>query len=421
MTASTTRGELLDQLRVAAELEHGLCLQYLFTAASLKDRIDEGGLTTDTLQLVRRWKSTLYFIAGQEMLHLAQVINLTTAAGGQPHLIRPNFPQRPGYYPTGLPWGLWPFRYEVIELYAWYERPDDWPGPPWWWSSGDPLEHNRFQPLLADSPAEKDPFAHLPGRFARPKAGGQRTIADLYAQIAGSFHQVPDVIIGDADKQLDGAEFDAPTLVAVTDVDAADRAVEMIVEQGEGRPDDVPDSHLGAYLSIMQDLYDHRHDRDFRPARDVAANPLSRLHADNTYPGWRLIEDQDTRAVNDLTSAVYRAILDLISLGVGRSRLVGLSVRLMTGVLAPLLELLTRLPMGQDDSPGADSRATMAGAGFELDPRMPPPDGRSGLLAVRDALSAAADTARRLAGRHPELAAAPTVLTDLAAALTDLT
>ena len=149
-------------MAVAAELEHGLCLQYLFTAASLKDRFDEGGLIADELIRVRSWKATLNFIASQEMLHLAQVVNLTIAVGGQPHLTRPNFPQRPDYYPTGLPWGLWPFRAQVIELYAWYERPDNWGDQPPDRPEEDPLEAGRFPALTADSPAAKDPFAHLP-------------------------------------------------------------------------------------------------------------------------------------------------------------------------------------------------------------------------------------------------------------------
>ena len=406
-----SRRELLQQLAVAAELEHGLCLQYLFTAATLKDRFDEGGLTADELNSVRAWKATLGFIASQEMLHLAQVVNLTIAVGGIPHLTRPSFPQRPDYYPTGLPWGLWPFRAEVIELYAWYERPDSWGDRPPDWPEEDPLNAGRFDPLTADAPPEKDPFAHLPPSFDRPTATTHRTIADLYAAIAQAFRDLPDIIVDGTAPQLNPAAFDAPQLVAVTDVPAALAAIDLIVEQGEGRPDDEPDSHLGAYLAILAELDDIVRARPgFRPARDVTANPLSRLHRDNNYPGWRLIHDENTREVNDLVNHVYRTVLELIWLSVNDEPWAGrLSVRLMTGVLAPLAETVTALPMGDDGSPGERGRPRRAGPSFELDGWQPPQAGPGAMIFTREALLEratlgirAGDPEQRHRRHHPE-------------------
>jgi hypothetical protein len=412
-----TRRELLRRLAVAAELEHGLCLQYLFTAASLKDRFEEGGLTVDELIRVRGWKATLNFIAGQEMLHLAQVINLTIAVGGRPHLSRPNFPQRPDYYPTGLPWGLWPFSAEVIELYAWYERPDDWGDQPPDWPREDPLGAGRFDPLSADAPATKDPFAHLPDRYPRPRATPHETIADLYAAIAAALTTLPDVVIGDPADQLDGTQLDSPQLTIVTDVPSALAAIDLIVEQGEGRPDDEPDSHVGAYLAVLDDL-DRITRSGFAPARDVAANPLSRLHVDNTYPGWRLITDPHTRAVNDLTSGVYRSILELLQLsGQRREWATSAALRLMTGVLAPLTEILTGLPMGDDGSPGEGTRARFAGAGFELAPLPAPAPGPGARTLARDALVALATDADLLAGGNVGLIAVARSLRSIADAL----
>jgi hypothetical protein len=49
----------------------------------LKD-IAEGGMTWEEQQKVRRWAAQIYFVASQEMLHLALVWNLTTAIGGRP-------------------------------------------------------------------------------------------------------------------------------------------------------------------------------------------------------------------------------------------------------------------------------------------------------------------------------------------------
>ena len=279
--AVPTRLELIRQLAVAAELEHGLCLQYLFTASTVKDSIDEGGLSDTELVTVRTWKGTLNFIAAQEMLHLAQVCNLVIAVGGQPHLSRPNFPQRPDYYPTGLPWGLWPLRQDVIELYASYERPAQWHRPPPEWLALDRPAEEAFPGLLADAPPDKDPFGHLPAGFDRPQATGFETIGQLYAAIAAAFQAIPGLIIGDPARQLDGRAMGVPQLVKVVDLPSALRAIELIVEQGEGLADDRPDSHFGAFLTLRRQFLELSRRPDFRPARDVAANPLSRLHIDN--------------------------------------------------------------------------------------------------------------------------------------------
>src|SRR4051794_25945997 len=52
------REELIYMLCRAAELEHGIMIQYLFAAYSLKQSEDEG-LTADQLATVSRWRSTL--------------------------------------------------------------------------------------------------------------------------------------------------------------------------------------------------------------------------------------------------------------------------------------------------------------------------------------------------------------------------
>jgi len=76
-----TQSDLLKLLCEAAELEHGIACSYLYAGFSLKRAMSEGGMTWEEQQKVRRWASQIYFIASQEMLHLALVWNLTTAIG----------------------------------------------------------------------------------------------------------------------------------------------------------------------------------------------------------------------------------------------------------------------------------------------------------------------------------------------------
>ena len=74
------REALIYTLGKAAELEHLIMLQYLFAAFSLKRNVREG-VTTESLEAIGRWRTTLLEIAEQEMLHLALAQNLLTAVG----------------------------------------------------------------------------------------------------------------------------------------------------------------------------------------------------------------------------------------------------------------------------------------------------------------------------------------------------
>ncbi len=361
-----TRSELLDALAVACELEQGLSLQYLFTAFSLKDSLSEGGIhTQEQLRYVRMWKANILLVAAQEMLHLCQAGNLTTAAGGAVQLQRPNFPQAPGYYPTHLPWRLDRFSPDVLRRYVCYEQPSPWPNPPF--ACGDTVPADEQRRL-----AEIDPFHHLPaGLLAShaPRRTAAETIGQLYASIRDGFLAIPDVIIGDPGSQVDGELVDFPQIVMVRSRDDAVRGIDLIITQGEGTTSDRPDSHYGMFLNIYrQHAALAERDPAFDPVRPVASNPLSRLHADNTYPGWRLIDDPFTGAVNDLCSEVYQTMVLLLFRFFATSeespgQLTTMSatfLRIMTGVLKPLGEALTRLPMG----PSTPGRT--AGPSFEI-------------------------------------------------------
>src|SRR5262245_26144660 len=118
-----TRSELLSLLSQACELEHALACAYLHAAFSLKQDIDEG-LTFAQLQRARRWAAQMYFVASQEMLHLAQAWNLLTAIGGSPYYGRPNFPRKMNFYPLGLPLQLQPFSAETLARFIDFESPE---------------------------------------------------------------------------------------------------------------------------------------------------------------------------------------------------------------------------------------------------------------------------------------------------------
>ncbi|APV50168.1 hypothetical protein BWI17_11020 [Betaproteobacteria bacterium GR16-43] len=368
---------MLYYLSVACEVEQGLCLQYLFTAFSLKDDFSEGGISTgEQLTAVRRWKADIFLIAAQEMVHLVQASNLATAAGGTVQLRRPNFPQAPDYYPTHLPWRLDPFSAETIQRYICYERPTDQVLSRM--SFGPPIRA-KCDGLVDDgAPApENYAFAHLPPELLR-KAHPSRarravTIGEMYEAIGEAFLTLPDVIIGPAEGQVDGRLIDFPQVVKVLSRDDARLAVELIIHQGEGTTSDRQDSHFGVFLNIYnQFVAFQKADPGFNPVRPVHPNPLSELHLDNTFPGWRLIDDATTLKVNNLCSSTYETMLLMLyrffatpsQEGPAQARLFMAFVRIMTAIIKPLGEVLTTRPMGEQ-TPGFT-----AGPSFEIDPEV---------------------------------------------------
>jgi hypothetical protein len=375
-TQVKTYPALVRRLALACELEHGLCLQYLFTAFTLKDSLNEGGLTMEEFTYVRKWKANLFLIGAQEMLHLAQAANLSAAVGSGLNLRRPNFPQRPSYYPTGLPWGLWPFSREAIILYALYERPTEFKGKRPEWLPTDPYSEGTFETLLVDAPTTKDPFNYLPDEFDRPQASSYITIEELYREIAEGFRHIPsEIMVGPEWAQVPADMVDMPQLIRVRNRDEALEAVKLIIDQGEGSPSDRVDSHFGLFVAMYNEYMQLKARRpEFEPARDVQSNPLSRLHPDNTFPGWRLIKDPFTRQVNDLNNNIYALMLQMLrrvfhgisETAEARKRLAAVCMRLMTGLIVPLGEALTQLPMGDDPSTAGRRRARFAGPSFEM-------------------------------------------------------
>src|SRR5512144_2395549 len=80
---------LVRCLQEAAEIEHQLMIQYLYAAFSMK-RHPDGTCSDAQYEHVRRWQSTVYMVARQEMEHLALVNGMLTAIGAQPFFDRQN-------------------------------------------------------------------------------------------------------------------------------------------------------------------------------------------------------------------------------------------------------------------------------------------------------------------------------------------
>ena len=348
------RDALNYMLREAAEIEHAICCQYLFAAFSLKRSIDEG-LTERQLPMVESWRSTILEIAAQEMMHLALVNNLLSAIGGAPCLSRPNLPQQGRRYPPGVQFALVPFSEKALRHFLYLERPEG---------------ITRTDVELAESLREAEPILSREDIVPRPQDFA--TVGELYHSIEDGFRNLVErhgeewVFIGDLSSQARPETFMWPDLVVVHDLESACKAIDEIVEQGEGPRGHWQDAHYGRMLVILGEfLTEKKQHRDFEPARPViAANCRHPVDA----PEGPLISDPRTARVMDAFNVAYEVLLHTLARYFMHGHedeqqletLADVAVSLMIQVISPIGQILTKLPVG-DDYPG-----NTAGPSFEV-------------------------------------------------------
>ncbi len=343
-----TREELIDALIRASELEHGILLQYLFAAYSLKKRADEG-LGPRQQEAVRRWEAALTAVARQEMAHLGCVCNLMSAIGGAPRMGRPNFPQPADrYYPFDF--RLQAYGDEALYRFICFELPE-----------GEPPPQPPRRAAASSAEAEED----LPDVVPDPLAF--EYLCQLYGEIRHGFAAIPEstLFIGPRFAQDTDEWSNRFALRLVTDRRSAQAAIDAIVLEGEGAPGQRTPSHYSTLLGLRQEL--SAQPRQFQPARPVVTDPRTRSHPDAPDTGT-LITNQRTRRVAESMNSVYLTVLLLLlqyySFG-GESPAQRDALRLalrnlMSSVVRPMAEVLTELPVDENGSGGT------AGAPFEL-------------------------------------------------------
>ena len=334
MVTVSDREELIYLLAEASELEHALCCCYLFAAFSLKRTPDED-LTPSEHEAVVRWERAISGVAVQEMLHLALASNMLTALGAAPRLRRPNFPQRSRY----LPLTLRPFDERTLDHFIFIERPEGMEFP-----DAPGFDVAPPQPAPADDGVEpvEIPFA---------------TVGQLYRDIEEGFKALcakngeQRVFIGPPRAQATPDYFPFSGLVAVTDLPSCLKAIEEIVEQGEGLRGDIENSHYARFLAIRGELDRLRAGRsDFEPSRPVMENPFTEPPDDST--GYNLIDHPDARALSELFNASYGLMVEMLMRFFAHteesdeelSTLAATAIGVMQGVIKPLGPILTTMP-----------------------------------------------------------------------------
>ena len=369
------REALIYMLYEAAELEHGIMCQYLFAAFSLKQNEDEG-LSETELEAVRRWRRQVSHVATQEMLHLALVHNLLSAIGAGPHLARPNLPAPARHYPAGVQLALLPFGEQALRHFMFLERPEG--------MALDDAEGlaavGKAAPLMTrrDIVPHGQDFATV-GHLYRSIEAGMRRLARLHGEDW--------LFVGPRTAQATAEHFGWPELVAVTGLGSACRAIEEIVEQGEGPRGNWRDAHFGQFVNIFDEYQQLRETNPgFDPVRPVVAANVRPSEREVEAP---LIDDPLTARVTDLFNVGYEILLQILERFFAHTEeteaqlktLADASVEIMFRVIRPLGDLITTLPVG------AAQPGRTAGPSFELffetDYLMPHREAAWALLAER--------------------------------------
>jgi Ferritin-like len=317
--------------------------------------MDEG-LTPEELDAVTRWCQTIAHVATEEMLHLALVQNVLSAIGAAPHLTRPNLPAPAHHYPAAVNLTLVPFGEPALQHFLYLERPE---GMALEGAKGIDAPVHDAVPLMAEGdivPQLQD-FATI-GHLYRSIEQGVVHLADKFGE--------RNLFVGPPRAQATSTEFRWPELVAVTDRASAQRALDTILEQGEGARGHWEAAHFGQFVEI---LAEYRRmiaaNPAFDPVRPVMFAKVRRGEHDDSS---LLIGDRVTAQSTDLFNVSYEILLQILERYFAHTEetdgqlatLAHAAVTLMGGVLRPLGALISTLPVG------AEHPGRTAGPSFEL-------------------------------------------------------
>ena len=256
----------------AAELEHGLMCEYLYAAFSLKTKADET-LPAAHLETVERWRSVVLGVAAEEMLHWALVNNMLTAVGSAPYVARPHMPHQAKGYPAGVQLDLVAFGERALRHFLFLERPEG-------------MELQDGEGFESSGPA----LPIMARTDIVPWGQEFHTVGHLYRSIQAGIVNLTEklgedlLFIGPRDAQATPETFRWPHLIPITDAESACRAIDNIVEQGEGARGDWREAHYGRFLAVLEELREiQAADPTFEPSHPVAAagvRPVDGVYAE---------------------------------------------------------------------------------------------------------------------------------------------
>ena len=373
MDPITSRDELLAALHDAAEIEHQLMCEYLYAAFSLKREPDEGCRAAQ-VETVRRWCSTLYFVARQEMEHLSLVNSMLTAIGAPPWFVRPNFVPGglqspyfgaaarndlagPGRRPVDLPYLLAPFSEDTINRFVCGESPPAADLPP----HLDPCWCFTDEAGATTGPTSA-PATVVPSHFAAARSEiAAGSVQELYNAIRGAFDSLDDLFVATPPEVVIPVEYNV-FVFPVTDRTSALAAADLILRQGEGLQGQwTYESHFRHFFEMRSELVAvQTADPGFHPALGLVDNPQPSQVTEALAAGVFAACDHAYVTLLFMLSGLYARSRTDEKYPYLSTALAQMSFApTMTMLIRSLAEILVRLPTGA--APG-----TRTGPGFHI-------------------------------------------------------
>lgn len=248
----TTLSELQDYLHLAMQLEHATIPPYLTALYSIKP-----GTNADAVHVLR-------VVAVEEMLHLTLAANLLNAVGGTPDLTREGFvPTYPAYLPDGeddFQVHIAGFSPSALETFLKIERPRSGPGR---------LVYRSYAPdasVLGAHPGGGGAHFYSIGEFYAAIEDGIKTLEEE-AQAQGKT-----IFTGDHARQVTSEYYysGGGKLFPVTDLSSACKAINLIMEQGEGIEAEIYDNenelaHYYRFDQLLKGRYYQKGDKPGNP------------------------------------------------------------------------------------------------------------------------------------------------------------
>ncbi len=387
-----TREDLITALQFASVLEHTLCCEYLFTGFSVRRSLSDYPTPKDenqkrefqrAIDMARPWQTQIYFIARQEMEHLAIATNLLAALGAPPYFKRPQFPVRKNMTLLGAPFCLEGLSDIALKTYIWFERPT-------YLTESFPEDYlsrcNEPKDKVKLGSPSVEEVHEATRRF------GIVGVEELYEEIKTAFLEMDatELFQGDTQQQVGDVFGYKVYMKTITNrVEAVD-AINLIIEQGEGIGADPlsSDAHFQRFTQILSEyeVAMKAAPKDFpSPALPVLTNPLTEEHRgkiktekDDCYNcAPHLIERELTRDLMVYFNECYNLMMLMLydffeyyitptppasqQSNAQTAKYYAAFFPLMTMVIRPLGEILARIPAGEK------YQGENAGASFEID------------------------------------------------------
>ena len=203
-----------------------------------------------------------------------------------------------------------------------------------------------------------------------PRGQDFATVGHLYRSIEAGIAHLADkygedrLFVGPPRAQATAKLFRWPELVTVTDAASAQRAIDEILEQGEGLRGAWQNAHFGQFVAILDEFEQLREANPaFGPARPVIAANVRPSERD---PDCLLVTDPTAKRVMDLFNVCYEILLLALQRFFAHTEetdaqlaaLADAAVTLMIRVIKPLGDLITTLPAGPNTRAAPSGQAS---------------------------------------------------------------